>query len=154
TSVPTTATLTIVATSAADPHCSTTNACFDIGTITIVAGGPITFNGISPTIAPQNAAFYDIYLDAPGVTSASQVTLHLDVDPGGTGISIPAGQLKVLFPIPTASVTNPTSTGIRVRLLESNLSSADTFTVSLTDPSQTVTIPNGAGPFRFSVVPV
>jgi hypothetical protein len=144
TAVPTTPTVTVVATSNGDPN------RFAIGTITIVAGGPITFNGISPTIAPQNAAFYDIYLDAPGVTSASQVTLT--ADGGGTTTISGSNQLKVLFPIPTSSVTNPTSTGVRLRLLESNLGSADTFTVAVSDPSQTVT--NGSGPFRFSVVPV
>ena len=154
TSVPSTATLTIVATSVADPHCATTgtsNACFAIGTITIVAGSAVTFNGISPTIAPHNAVFYDIYLDAPNVTSASTVTVT--ADGGGSKLfNFASGQLKVLFPIPTTTVTNPASTGVRLRLLESDLASADTFTVSVADPAQTVT--NGPGPFRFSVVPV
>jgi DNA-binding beta-propeller fold protein YncE len=145
TAVPTTATLTIVVTSNAD------NTRFAIGTITIVAGAAITFNGISPTIAPQNAVFYDIYLDAPNVTSASTVTVT--ADGGGSKIyNFASNQLKVLFPIPTTTVTSPASTGIRLRLLEADLASADTFTVSVADPAQTVT--NGSGPFRFSVVPV
>jgi DNA-binding beta-propeller fold protein YncE len=147
TAVPTTATVTIVATSNGDPN------RFAIGTITIVAGGPITFNGISPTIAPQNAAFYDIYLDAPNITSAAQVTLTPDSSTNkALNFNFDSGQLKVLFPIPTTSATNPASTGVRLRLLESNLGAADTYTVSVSDPSQSVT--NGAGPFRVSLVPV
>src|SRR6266478_7703254 len=62
--VPTTATLTIVATSKADP------TRFSVGTITIIQGGPITFNGVSPTIAPQGASLYNIYLDAPFISSS------------------------------------------------------------------------------------
>lgn len=145
TSVPTTATLTIVVTSNAD------NTRFAIGTITIVAGAAIQFNGISPTIAPQNAVFYDIYLDAPNVTSASTVTVT--ADGGGSKLyNFASNQLKVLFPIPTTTVTSPASTGVRLRLFETDLASANTFTVSVADPAQTVT--NGSGPFRFSVVPV
>ncbi len=75
TAVPTTATVTLVVTSKADA------TRFTIGTITIIAGGPITFTGISPTIVPQGVAFYDIYLEAPGVTSASQVTITPDHGP-------------------------------------------------------------------------
>src|SRR5256885_283970 len=61
--------LTIVATPKAD------TARFTIGTITIIQGGPITFNGITPTIAPQGATLWDIYLDAPNISSASIITL-------------------------------------------------------------------------------
>src|SRR5246127_1997800 len=67
--VPTTATLTIVAASKAD----TTR--FSVGTITIIQGGPITFNGLSPTIAPQGASLYNIYLDAPFISSSSSIKL-------------------------------------------------------------------------------
>ncbi|HLK02992.1 MAG TPA: hypothetical protein VKT53_01025, partial [Candidatus Acidoferrum sp.] len=146
TTVPTTATLTIVATSKGD----TTR--FAIGTITIITGGPITFNGISPTIVPQGVAFYDLYIFAPGVTSASQVTVTAD---GGTvqSFNFASGQLKVLFPIPTTKVTSPPSTGVRLRLLPQNIANVDTYTVSVSDPSQPVT-KVGSGPFKFSVVPV
>jgi len=41
------------------------NTRFVTGTITIIQGGPITFNGIAPTIAPQGGVLWDIYLDAP-----------------------------------------------------------------------------------------
>jgi len=144
--VPTTATLTIVATSKSD----TTR--FSIGSITIIQGGPITFNSISPTIAPQGASSYDIYLDAPFISSAS--VIHLTPPGGGTPISIDSSsnQFKVLFPIPTSTVTNPPSTGARLRLTAANLAVSGTYTVSIVDPAQPVT--NGAGPFTFTVVPV
>jgi DNA-binding beta-propeller fold protein YncE len=146
TAVPTTATVTLVVTSKADP------LRFALGTITIITGGPITFKGISPTIVPQGVAFFDIYLEAPGVTSASQVTLTAD-NGGSQPILFSSGQLKVLFPLPTSTTTAPASTGVRLRLLPQNLGSVDSFTVSVSDPSQTVTTA-GPGPYRYSVVPV
>jgi len=144
--VPTTATLTIVATSKAD----TTR--FTIGTLTIIQGGPITFNGISPTIAPQGASQYNIFLDAPFISSSSSVTLTGTLSGNVININSGTGQLKVLFPIPTASVTNPPSTGARIQLTAANLQVADTYTVSVSDPAQPVT--KGAGPFTVTVVPV
>lgn len=146
TAVPTTATLTVVATSIAD----TTRFAF--GTITVIQGGPITFNSVSPTIAPQGGTFYDIYLDAPFISSSSIIKLTKQSDNSVTTLDATSGQVKVLFPIPTSSVTNPASTGARVRLTAQNLASADTYTVSVTDPAQPVT--NGSGPFTFAVVPV
>src|SRR5262249_36625033 len=102
--VPTTATLTLVATSKADPSKAT------LGTITIIQGGPIKFNGISPTIAPQGASLYNIYLDAPFISSASIITLT----PGNPSQNNPpivlnssSNQFKVLFPIPTTAAPNP-----------------------------------------------
>src|SRR5712671_51361 len=105
--VPTTATLTIVATSKAD----TTR--FSIGTITIIQGGPITFNNVSPTIAPQGASLYNIYLDAPFISSSSSITLTGAISGNNININSGTGQMKVLFPIPTTTVTNPPSTGAR-----------------------------------------
>jgi len=143
--VPTTATVTLVATSKADP------TRFATGTITIATAGPITFNGISPLIMPQGAAVYDLYIFAPGVTSASQVTLK---NTSGAVQTFNFGdpKLKILFPIPTTTNTKPTSTGVRIRLAASDLTAADTYSVDVTDPKQTVT--KGSGPFQFSVVPV
>lgn len=146
TAVPSTATVTLVVTSKADA------TRFTLGTITIITGGPITFKGISPTIVPQGVAFYDIYLEAPGVTSASKVTITGDTT-GSQTILFASGQLKVLFPIPTSTTTAPASTGVRLRLIAANLTAVDSYTVSITDPSQPVTAP-GPGPYRFSVVPV
>jgi DNA-binding beta-propeller fold protein YncE len=144
--IPTTATLTIVATSKAD-----TNR-FTVGTITIIQGGPITFNGVSPTIAPQGASLYNVYLDAPFISSSSVITFT-GTDPHNSFIiNSGTGQVKVLFPIPTSSVTNPPSTGARVQLAAANLQVADAYTVTVTDPAQPVT--NGPGPFTVTVVPV
>src|ERR1700730_17781751 len=61
--------VTIVAISKAD------NTRFVTGTITIIQGGPISFSGISPTIAPQGGVLWDIYLDAPNMSSASKITI-------------------------------------------------------------------------------
>jgi DNA-binding beta-propeller fold protein YncE len=138
--------VTIVATSVEDP------TRFAIGTITITAGGPITFNGISPTIAPQGAAYWDIYLSAPGISSASEITLT-DAHNGITKLNSAAGQIKVLFPIPTGTVTNPPSRGARVRLFSNNLNVAGPVTVSVTDPGEPVTTTAG-GVFTYNILPV
>lgn len=140
------ASVTVVATSVTD------TSRFALATITITAGGPITFNGISPTIAPQGAFYWDIYLNAPNITSASLITLT-DANNGQTTLSSATGQIKVLFPIPTATVTNPTSTGARVRLFANNLVNAGPVTVSVTDPGQTVTTTPG-GTFTYNILPV
>ena len=142
--VPTTATATLVSTSKADP------TRFAIGTITIATAGPITFNGISPTIMPQGVASYDLYVFAPGVTSASQVTFT-NTSGGTQTFNFGNPQLKILFPIPTTTTTAPTSTGVRIRLGASDLQAANTYTVTVSDPTQPVT--TGIGPFKFSVVP-
>ena len=146
TAIPTTATLTVVATSKADP------TRYSIATVTIIQGGPITFNGISPTIVPQGGTAFDIYLDAPFMSSLSYVTLTGKSTGQQPPITSASGQLKVLFPIPTSTVTSPPSTGARLRLTAQNLAVADTYTVTVSDPSQPVTV--GAGPFKFDVIPV
>jgi DNA-binding beta-propeller fold protein YncE len=173
------ANLTIVATSVAD------NTRLAIGTITIITGGPINFTGISPTIAPQGAAFWDIYLNAPNVSSASQITLSFQdsANPnnfiktetfGSTGSTNnpTLSQVKVLFPIPittttngVTTVSNPQSTGARLRLVADDLvipkaTGTVSVYVSITDPGQPVTpapptkpvlTPN---PYTFQFVPV
>jgi DNA-binding beta-propeller fold protein YncE len=138
--------VTIVATSVEDP------TRFATGTITITAGGPITFNGISPTIAPQGAAYWDIYLNAPFISSASIITLT-DAHNGITTVTSATGQVKVLFPIPTGTVTNPPSTGARVRLFSNNLAVAGPVTVSVSDPGEPVTT-TGGGVFTYNILPV
>ena len=138
--------VTIVATSVEDP------TRFATGTITITAGGPITFNGISPTIAPQGAAYWDIYLNAPFISSASIITLT-DAHNGITTVTSATGQVKVLFPIPTGTVTNPPSTGARVRLFSNNLAVAGPVTVSVSDPGEPVTTTSG-GVFTYNILPV
>jgi hypothetical protein len=150
--------VTIVATSAVDP------TRFAIGTITITQGGPITFNGISPTIAPQGAAYWDIYLNAPNISSASRITLT-DANHNVTPINSATGQVKILFPIPTGTVTNPPSIGARIRLFANNLGRAvaNPVTVSVSDSGEPVTtctgtpLPTGctsAGTFSYNVLQV
>jgi hypothetical protein len=167
------ANLTIVATSVAD------NTRVATGTITIIAGGPITFNGITPTIAPQGAAFWDIYLDAPNISSASKITLNFQDSSNPNNFIAPAktfdstsGQVKVLFQIPittttngVTTVTNPQSTGARLRLLASDLvipatTGTASVYVSVSDPGEPVTpLPPTqpiltANPYTFQFVPV
>ncbi|HKV63527.1 MAG TPA: hypothetical protein VJO16_16600 [Candidatus Acidoferrum sp.] len=173
------ANLTIVATSNAD------NTRLAIGTITIITGGPINFSGISPTIAPQGAAAWDIYLNAPNISSASQITLNFQdsanpnnfiktVTFGSTGSTNNPNlsQFKVLFPIPittttngVTTVSNPQSTGARLRLLASDMvippaTGTVSVYVSITDPGQTVTPAPPtqpvltANPYTFQFVPV
>lgn len=138
--------VTIVATSVEDP------TAFALGTITITQGGPITFNGISPTIAPQGAAYWDIYLNAPNMSSASQITLT-DANHNVTPINSVAGQVKILFPIPTGTVTNPPSTGARIRLFANNLTTPGPVSVAVTDPGAPVTTTAG-GIFTYNILPV
>jgi hypothetical protein len=166
------ANLTIVATSAADV------TRLAIGTITIITGGPINFTGITPTIAPQGAAFWDIYLAAPNISSASQITLSVQDSAdltqfkGSKTYNATNGQVKILFPIPITTttngittVTNPQSTGARLRLFASDLIIPPTvgtasIYVSVTDPGQTVTPaapsvpPPQPNPYTFQFVPV
>jgi hypothetical protein len=149
--VPTTVTttpqnVTIVATSVEDP------TRFALGTITITTGGPITFNGITPTIAPQGAAYWDIYLNAPNLSSASIITLT-DANNGKTTLTSGSNQIKVLFPIPTGTVANPPSSGARLRLFSNNLTTTGPVTISITDPSQPVTTTPG-GVFTYNIMPV
>jgi hypothetical protein len=149
--------VTIVATAKAD------NTRFVTGTITIVQGGPITFNGISPTIAPQGGVLWDIYLDASNITSASKITITSPNAVGGGSKTFSSSdvlnQVKVLVPVPNAATTTPSaSTGARLRLLEADLGAPSssgnpvTYTVSVSDPGQPVT--QGAGPFTFTLMPV
>jgi len=164
TSIPTDCTtpaiLTLVATSIEDP------TRYALGSITVTTGGPITFGGITPTIAPQGAAYWDIYLNAPNISSASQITLT-DSNGGLTPLTSASGQVKVLFPIPTSTTitttgtgtcalttTNtPTSTGARIRLFSNNLAAPGPVTVTVTDHAEPVTIAPG-GVFTYNILPV
>ena len=148
------ANVTVVATAKGD------NTRFATGTITIIQGGPITFNGISPTIAPQGATLWDIYLDAPNMSSASIITLT-DQNGGSKTFNSSSGQIKVLFPIPTSTTANPAPIGARLRLLEADLAPPGsinsavplTYTVSVSDPGEPVTKTAG-GNFTFTLLPV
>jgi len=132
--------VTIVATSVGD------DTSVAVGTITIVQGGPITFNGITPTIAPAGATFWDIYLDAPNISSASTITLNYPNSPAVPILST-SGQVKILFPLPVSSTTTTNGvtttttvtgspTGARLRLLSSNLAAPGPVTITVSDPAQ------------------
>ena len=148
------ANVTIVATAKGD------NTRFATGTITIIQGGPITFNGISPTIAPQGGVLWDVYLNAPNISSASIITLT-DQNGGTKSFTSASGQVKVIFPIPTGTTVNPPSSGARLRLLENDLGAVNTanptapltYTFSVTDPGQPVTQTPG-GQFTLTLMPV
>ena len=151
--------VTIVATPKAD------DAGFVIGTITIVTGGPITFNGITPTIAPQGGTMWDIYLDAPNISSASKINLTDSTGHTVTKDST-SGQIKILFPLPatststTTTTTPPASTGARLRLNANDLLAAGSITISVTDPAQTCngntagTACTATGVSGFTTIPV
>jgi DNA-binding beta-propeller fold protein YncE len=142
------ANVTLVATAVSDTNCST---CIATGTITIIQGGPITFNGISPTIAPQGAFYWDIYLDAPNMSSSTQIALDgVALDPNATSFA----QVKILFPIPTSATATPSSTGARLRLFAPPLMIPGPHLITLSDSGQTVTAPNPASAYTFSVLPV
>jgi DNA-binding beta-propeller fold protein YncE len=157
TTVPTAATPAGVSTTPANVSvvaiAKSDNSRFASGTITIIQGGPITFNGISPTIAPQGAALWDLYLNAPNISSASTIILT-DQNNTVKTFTSESNQIKVIIPLPTSTTTAAASTGARLRLLESDLggSTSLTYTVSITDPGQPVT--NGSGPFKFTLMPV
>ncbi|HKT47148.1 MAG TPA: hypothetical protein VJP87_06445, partial [Candidatus Acidoferrales bacterium] len=51
------------------------NARIGQATVTIVKGGPISFNGMTPNIVPQGAAQQDIFLSAPNSTSQDVVVV-------------------------------------------------------------------------------
>lgn len=152
--------VTIVAT----PKADTTGFVF--GTITIVTGGPITFNGITPTIAPQGATQWDIYLDAPSISSASKILLTYPNNSQPVQKDSTSGQVKILFPLPTASTstttttTPPASTGARLRLNATDLGTSGQVIVSVVDPAQpcngnavgTACTATGVG--TFTIIPV
>ena len=149
----------IVATPKAD------NSGFVAGTITITTGGPITFNGITPTIAPQGATLWDIYLDAPNISSASQIYLTYPNGSAPVVKTSTSGQIKILFPLPTSSssttpTTPPPSTGARLRLNDKDLAVSGTVTVSVVDPVQTCngtaagTPCTATGTTTFNIIPV
>ena len=139
--VPTTATVTVIATSKLD----TTR--FATATVTIVQAGPISFSNVFPSVAPQGGLFQDIFLTATNLTSSGvAVTV--------SGITPPIdeqSQVKVIFsPLSSAS-----SIGARVRLNAQQLAVAGSFTVSVTSTnaaSPVTTVPGGN--FTINVVPV
>jgi DNA-binding beta-propeller fold protein YncE len=140
-SVPSTNTVTVIATSKLD----TTR--FATATVTVVQAGPISFSNVSPSVAPQGGLFQDIFLSASNLTS-SGVAVNV------SGVTPPIDQLsqvKVVF----APGSSTSSIGARVRLNAQQLAVAGSFTVSITssNPASPVTTVAG-GNFTLNVVAV
>lgn len=135
--VPTTPTVTVVATSKLD----TTR--FAIGTITVVQAGPISFSSVAPPVAPQGALLQDIFLNATNLTSSG-----VGVTFGATAIA--PSQVKVIF----SPGSSASSIGARVRLTAEQLAVAGSFQVNITstNPASPVTKVPG-GNFTVTIVP-
>jgi DNA-binding beta-propeller fold protein YncE len=139
--VPSTATVTVIATSKLD----TTR--FATATVTVVQAGPISFSNVSPSVVPQGGLFQDIYLSASNLTSSGVTVTVSGVKPPIDQLS----QVKVIFG-PSSSTS---SIGARVRLNAQQLEVAGSFTVTITssNPASPVTTVPG-GNFTVNVVPV
>jgi DNA-binding beta-propeller fold protein YncE len=141
TTVPSTPTVTVVATSKLD----TTR--FATATVTVVQAGPISFSNVSPSVAPQGGLFQDIFLSASNLTS-SGIAVNV------SGVTPPIDQLsqvKVIFG-PSSSTS---SIGARLRLNAQQLAVAGSFIVTITssNPASPVTTVAG-GNFTVNIVPV
>jgi DNA-binding beta-propeller fold protein YncE len=136
--VPSTATVTVVATAKLD------SSRFATATVTIVQAGPISFKNVSPLVAPQGGLFQDIFLDATNLTSSG---VSVTVGP----YPIAPSQIKVIFS-PSSSAA---SIGARVRISAKQLALAGSFqvTISSSNPASPVTQVAG-GNFTVNVVPV
>jgi DNA-binding beta-propeller fold protein YncE len=135
--VPTTATVTVVATSKQDTTRLAT------ATVTIVQAGPISFTNVSPPVVAQGSLFQDILLNATNLTSSGVgVTVgQFPIDPS---------QVKVIFS-PTSSAA---SIGARVRLSAAQLAAAGSFDVNITSTNASSPVTKVAGGnFTVTVVP-
>jgi len=119
------------------------NARIAEGAITIVAGGPITFNGLSPIFVPLGGPTADIFLNAPNVTSQVGITLT-GPTVNETVDSTNSNKIKVVF-----GAGGTSSIGARVRLDPTDLPRPGVYQVQVT--SGGVIAPGG--PFSFTVVP-
>jgi DNA-binding beta-propeller fold protein YncE len=137
TTVPTTPTVTVIATSKLD----TTR--FSTATITVVQAGPISFTNVSPPIAPQGGLIQDIFLNASNLTSSG---VGVTVGP----YPIAPSQVKVIF----SPSNSAASIGARVRLTAEQLAVGGSFQVNIssTNPASPVTKVPG-GNFTVTVVP-
>src|SRR5262249_54886861 len=152
-SVPSTPTVTVVVSSSTDP------SKFASATVTVVQGGPITFNAISPTLFAQGAFQQDIYLDAPNVSSVSSIVIKR---PNGTIDTLNEARFKTVFPVPNSAPASQTSIGARIRLTAADLNLATTptapYQLCIKDDAWPVTPPGCPDSFplfaSFMVTPV
>jgi DNA-binding beta-propeller fold protein YncE len=139
--VPSTATVTVIATSKLD----TTR--FATATVTVVQAGPISFSNVSPSVAPQGGLFQDIFLSASNLTSSGVAVTVSGVIPPID----PLSQVKVIF----APSSSSSSIGARVRLNAQQLAVAGSFTVGITSSNSASPVTTVAGGnFTVNVVPV
>ncbi len=131
------------------------NARIGQATVTIVQGGPISFNGISPTVMAQGAQQQDLFLNAPNSTSQNAITITPPAGSGQAPFTITQDnnvngveQFKVVFSASTTSA----AIGVKVRLFANNLTVPGDYSVQLSsnNPTETVT----GGPFTLHVIPV
>jgi len=131
--VPSTPTVTVVVSANSDP------SMFASATVTVVAGGPITFNGISPAVFAQGAFQQDIYLDAPNVSSISSVVVKR---PDATIDTFDEARFKTVFSVPNSAPASQTSIGARIRLSAADLKLAGTYQLCIKDEAWPVTPPD------------
>ena len=130
--VPSTPTVTVVVSSSTDP------SKFASATVTVVQGGPITFNAISPTLFAQGAFQQDIYLDAPNVSSVSSIVIKR---PNGMIDTLNEARFKTVFPVPNSAPASQSSIGARIRLTAADLNLAGTYQLCIKDDAWPVTPP-------------
>ncbi len=146
--LPTNTTATIYAIAKQD------NSRVAIATITLVAGGNITFNSLWPTVVPQGASQADVFLNATNLTSQIGLTLTNNKTGVTTGIDAGSDAVKVFFtPSTYGATTGPVSTGARLRLTAAQLALPTTYTVGIT-PGNPLDQTTPIATFNFTVVPV
>jgi DNA-binding beta-propeller fold protein YncE len=131
--VPSTPTVTVVVSANSDP------SRFATAALTVVQGGPITFNHISPTAFAQGAFQQDIYLGAPNVSSISSIVVKR---PDGTTDTLAEARFKTIFPVPNSTPASQTSIGARVRLSAADLKLPGTYQLCIEDEAWPVTPPD------------
>ncbi len=134
--VPTTATVTILAISKLD----TTR--FGQASATVVTAAPVSFTGISPTHVPQGALQYDVYLQAANLRS----TVVINVTINGVSASFSGDQIMFISPSTVASNVAVA----RIRLSAAQLSPAGPFPVTVSIAISGAT----GGPFSLTIDPV
>ena len=127
---------------------------FSVATISLVAGGSITFNSLWPSVLPQGSAQADVFLNATSLTSQIGLTLTNNATGVKTAIDAGSDALKVFFtPSTYGATTGPVSTGARLRLTAAQLAAPGTYTVAITPGNpQNQTTPIAT--HTFTVVPV
>lgn len=127
--LPTKTTTTLVAASKAD----SSRLGQAIVSLINASTNPISFTGISPSIAPQGGLFQDVYLNAKNLRTSVQVFFN------GSPISTTTNALKII-PIPSSTCTPSTtvtcdsSVLARLRLNSDQLAVPGDFKIEVQDP--------------------